>query len=72
MVENVTGMPVGDYFAQHFFGPLGLSVASYPSGGFMQDPFTHGYTSAPEVVDATFWNPSWGDAAGRIVSNHAD
>ncbi len=47
VVENVTGMPLGDYFAQHFFGPLGLSAASYPSDGFMQDPFTHGYTSAP-------------------------
>ncbi|HEY6575240.1 MAG TPA: serine hydrolase domain-containing protein [Mycobacterium sp.] len=74
VVENVTGMPLGDYFAQNIFGPLGLSATSYPANGFMPEPFTHGYTRAPDgdVVDATSWNPSWGDAAGRIVSNHAD
>lgn len=74
VVETVTGMPLGDYFAQHFFGPLGLSATSYPANGFMPEPFMHGYTSAPDggVVDATFWNPSWADAAGKIVSNLGD
>jgi D-alanyl-D-alanine carboxypeptidase len=74
VVEKVTGMPLGDYFAQNIFGPLGLSATSYPANGFMPEPFVHGYTPAPggDVVDATFWNPSWGDAAGRIVSNYAD
>jgi D-alanyl-D-alanine carboxypeptidase len=74
VVEKVTGMPLGDYFAQHFFGPLGLSATSYPANGFMPEPLMHGYTSAPDggVVDATFWNPSWGDAAGKIVSNLSD
>jgi D-alanyl-D-alanine carboxypeptidase len=74
VVEKVTGMPLGDYFAQNIFGPLGLSGTSYPANGFMPEPFTHGYTRAPDgaVVDATLWNPSWGDAAGRIVSNYAD
>jgi D-alanyl-D-alanine carboxypeptidase len=74
VVEKVTGLPLGDYLQQNIFGPLGLTATSYPANGLMPIPYAHGYTKAPDgkVFDAALWNPSWGDAAGRIVSNAAD
>jgi D-alanyl-D-alanine carboxypeptidase len=74
VVENVTGQPLGDYFQQHIYAPVGLGQTTYASNGVMPEPFTHGYVELPDgsVVDSTFWNPSWGDAAGRIVSDYAD
>ncbi|GFG51463.1 serine hydrolase [Mycolicibacterium agri] len=74
VVEKVSGLALGDYFAQNIFGPLGLSATSYPPNGNMPAPFAHGYNKAPDgqIVDTTFWNPSWADAAGKIVSNAAD
>ena len=73
VVEKVTGQPLGEYLQRNFFDPLGLAQTSYPDTGAMPEPFTHGYTAPYDaVVDATFWNPSWGDAAGRMVSDYAD
>jgi D-alanyl-D-alanine carboxypeptidase len=74
VVERVTGMPFGAYLDQNVFGPAGLTQTSYPPNGVMPEPFAHGYTPAPDgrTLDATFWNPSWGDAAGRVVSTYAD
>lgn len=74
VVEKVTGMPLGEYFEQNIFGPLGLKRTSYPPNGLMPVPFAHGYNKAPDgqIFDAALWNPSWGDAAGRVVSDLAD
>jgi D-alanyl-D-alanine carboxypeptidase len=74
VIERVTGQSVGDYLAQNVFGPAGLTQTSYPANGALPEPYPHGYTRAPDdrVVDATLWNPSWADAAGKIVSNYAD
>lgn len=74
VVERVTGQPLGDYLEQRIFAPVGLVQTSYPASGAMPEPFAHGYTKMPDdtVVDTTFWNPAWTDAAGRIVSDYAD
>lgn len=74
VVERASGMPFGAYLQQNIFDPVGLTQTSYPPNGAMPEPFAHGYTPAPDgrTLDATFWNPSWGDAAGRIVSTYAD
>lgn len=74
VVERVSGIPFAEYLQQNVFDPLGLAQTSYPANGAMPEPFAHGYTPAPDgrIVDATFWNPSWGDAAGKIVSTYAD
>jgi D-alanyl-D-alanine carboxypeptidase len=74
VVEKVTGLPLGEYLAQNVFGPLGLAQTSYPSNGNLPGPYAHGYNKAPDgrIVDATLWNPSWADAAGKIVSTLAD
>lgn len=74
VVERVTGLALGDYLQQHVFAPFGLTQTSWPLNGAMPEPFAHGYTKTPdgEIVDATFWNPSWGNAAGQIVSTYPD
>jgi D-alanyl-D-alanine carboxypeptidase len=74
VVETVTGLPLGDYLEQNVFGPLGLTQTSYPANGLLPGPYAHGYSQAPDgqIVDATLWNPSWGNAAGQIVSTLGD
>jgi D-alanyl-D-alanine carboxypeptidase len=74
VIEKVTGQPLDDFLAQNVFGPIGLTHTSYPADGMLQQPFPHGDTRAPDdsLLDATLWNPSWADAAGKIVSNYAD
>ncbi|MGW0162460.1 serine hydrolase domain-containing protein [Mycobacterium sp. NPDC003323] len=74
VVETVTGLPFGEYLQRFIFAPTGLWRTSYPVDGALPAPFAHGYISPPGggVQDATFWNPSWADAAGKIVSTTAD
>ncbi|MGB3485939.1 MAG: serine hydrolase domain-containing protein [Mycobacterium sp.] len=74
VVTRVTGQSLPDYLRQHVFAPLGLGQTSWPTNGVMPEPFMHGYAELPDgpVTDTTFWNPSWGDAAGAIVSDVAD
>jgi D-alanyl-D-alanine carboxypeptidase len=74
VVEKVTGLPLGEYFQCNIFGPLDMDRTSYPPNGLLPVPHPHGYTKAPngDILDATLWNPSWGDAAGKIVSDLAD
>lgn len=75
VVTRVTGQSLPDYLRQHVIAPLGLGQTTWPSNGAMPAPFTHGYLEMPDdggVVDATFWNPAWGDAAGAIISDLAD
>lgn len=74
VVEKVTGQPFGEYLQQNIFAPTGLDRTSYPGSGALPDPHAHGYLELPEgpIADATLWNPSWGDAAGKIVSTTAD
>jgi D-alanyl-D-alanine carboxypeptidase len=74
VVEKVTGLSLGDYLQRNIFGPLDMDRTSYPPNGLLPVPHPHGYTKAPngDILDATLWNPSWGDAAGKIVSDLAD
>ncbi|MFY9920121.1 MAG: serine hydrolase domain-containing protein, partial [Mycobacterium sp.] len=74
VVTKVTGLQLGDYFQQNIFDPLGLADTSYPPNGLMPAPYAHGYNQSPdgETFDAALWNPSWADAAGKIVSNLED
>lgn len=75
VVEKVTGQPLSGYLKQHVIDPLRLAQTSYPSSGNMPVPFAHGETNQTadgKVADATFWNPSWGNAAGAMISTHAD
>lgn len=74
VVEKVSGLPFGEQLRQNIFAPTGLTHTSYPGNGVLPEPHLHGYLALPAgpVVDATFWKPSWADAAGRIVSTTDD
>lgn len=75
VVERVSGQPLGEYLQQQIFDPVALRNTSYPDNAVLPEPYGHGYAAAgPDgsVVDTTSWNPSWADAAGRIVSNYGD
>lgn len=74
VIEKVSGLSLAEYFERNIFGPLDLLRTSYPMNGSMPIPYAHGYSKAPDgqIVDASLWNPSWGNAAGAIVSDLAD
>ena len=74
VVEQVSGLSLADYLTQNVFGPLGLTQTSFPADGVLPAPYAHGYNQGPDgtVYDATLWNPSWGYAAGAVVSTLSD
>ncbi|MEU8758943.1 serine hydrolase domain-containing protein [Streptomyces sp. NPDC048659] len=75
VVEKVSGMPLHDYIDQKVVRPAGLKHTSFPTGAEFPHPHAHGYTNQTatgQVEDATDWNPSWGWAAGAMVSDLQD
>ncbi|MFD5066005.1 serine hydrolase domain-containing protein [Streptomyces sp. NPDC058394] len=75
LVEKVAGQPLHTYLEQNVFEPAGLDATSLPTGAEIASPFVHGYTNfTPDgaTVDASTWNPSWGWAAGAMISDLSD
>ena len=75
VVEKLSGQPLGEYFKDHLFRPFGLRHTTLPAGSEFPAPHPHGYTInflTESVVDATDWNPSWGWAAGAMISTLSD
>lgn len=75
--EKVTGKPIRELFQEKLFIPNGLDHTFWPQTHFLPEPFSHGYTNRSwtgpgELKDATFFNPSWADAAGILVTNIYD
>jgi D-alanyl-D-alanine carboxypeptidase len=75
VVQKVGGQSLADYVHDHILVPLGMSHTSFPDTNEFPDPHAQGYTvqtaDGKEVV-ATDWNPSWGWAAGAMISNLDD
>jgi D-alanyl-D-alanine carboxypeptidase len=75
VVEKLSSQPLQDYLRDHIFRPLGLSHTVFPAGSEFPLPHAHGYTIdvlTDSVLDATDWNPSWGWAAGAMISTLSD
>jgi D-alanyl-D-alanine carboxypeptidase len=74
VVEKATGQSLGTYLNQHIFGPEHLTHTISPTGAAFPSPHAQGYTPTPEgtTVNATDWNPSWGGAAGAMISTLDD
>lgn len=75
VVEQVSGQPLPVYIEQHILRPLGLANTSFPTGAAFPNPHAHGYTEQTadgKRADATDWNPSWGWAAGAMISTVRD
>lgn len=75
VIEQVSGLKVEDFFAQRIYPRLGLRNTVWPTDNTLPQPFAHGYTEQTpnqQEADATFHNPSWGGAAGQLISNLDD
>lgn len=75
LVEKMSGQPLHTYLQQHVFAPAGMNETSLPTGAEITSPYVHGYTNfTPDgaTVDASTWNPSWGWAAGAMISSIDD
>ena len=73
LIKKVTGQAVGDVMSERIFQPLGMANTFWPNTRFLPYPYTHGYTSITGfLLDVANWSPSWGEAAGILISNMSD
>lgn len=75
LVEKVSGEQLGEYFERHILGPLHMDRTIFPSNAAFPRPHANGYTvqdAAGTVADTTNWDPSWGWAAGAMISKLQD
>lgn len=75
VVEKIGGLPLQDYIHKNVVEKAGLAHTVFPTDATFPSPHAHGYTKQTEtgsVQDATDWNPSWGWAAGAIISDLPD
>jgi len=75
-IEKITGNTYADEVMERIIKPLNLKNTSVPSDPSMPDPYAHGYKYSEtnnELVDlSTATDPSWGWAAGSMISKVAD
>lgn len=75
VVEKLSGLKLGDYFAKNIYPQAGLTHTSYPVDASFPGPHARGYTTqtlSGKEEDSTEWNPSWGGAAGILISTLED
>ncbi len=75
LVEKLGRMPLAEFIHQRVVEPAGLQRTLLPQGAEYAEPHAHGYTNQTltgAVADSTDWNPSWGWAAGAMVSDLHD
>lgn len=74
VVEAVSGQSLKSFIEENILKPAGMAQTVFPVGAEIPSPHSHGYLALPsgKVVDATDWNPSWGWAAGNMISTLED
>ncbi|MFJ5228358.1 serine hydrolase domain-containing protein [Kitasatospora sp. NPDC088391] len=75
LVEKLGRMPLRDFVQERVVAPARLGRTLFPAGNELPEPYAHGYTNqtlSGDVEDATHWNPSWGWAAGAMISDLHD
>lgn len=74
VVEKVSGQELGSFIEENILKPEGLTRTVFPAGAEIPSPHSQGYFKLPngDFVDATDWNPSWGWAAGNMISTVDD
>ncbi|MEU9213216.1 serine hydrolase domain-containing protein [Streptomyces sp. NPDC048415] len=75
VVEKVGGAPIGEFIQKNVLVPAGLNHTSFPVDATFPSPHAQGYTdqtASGKVEVSTNWNPSWGWAAGAIISDLQD
>ncbi|MFF9850684.1 serine hydrolase domain-containing protein [Streptomyces litmocidini] len=75
VVEKVSGTPLHEFIQKNVLDPAGLRHTVFPTDAAFPAPHAHGYTeqtASGKLEDSTDWNPSWGWAAGAMISNLQD
>ncbi|MFI6294564.1 serine hydrolase domain-containing protein [Nonomuraea sp. NPDC050790] len=75
VVEKLGGRPLHEFVGENILKPAGLNRTIFPTGAAFPSPHPHGYTNQTAtgaVEDTTDWNPSWGWAAGAMISDLED
>jgi CubicO group peptidase (beta-lactamase class C family) len=74
VVEKVSGRSLASFIEQNILKPQGTTRTVFAAGAEFPWPHAHRYFKMPDgkVVDATDWNPSWGLAAGNMISTLDD
>ncbi|WP_234332059.1 serine hydrolase [Streptomyces sp. NRRL S-87] len=75
VVEKLTGRPLQDVIKDDVTDPAGMNRTSFPTDAAFPSPHPQGYTNqtlSGQVEDTTDWNPSWGWAAGAMISTLDD
>jgi D-alanyl-D-alanine carboxypeptidase len=75
VVEKVSGQSLHSYIQDHIVTPLAMSHTSFPTTNAFPEPHPQGYTvqtADGKEAAATDWNPSWGWAAGAMISTLDD
>jgi D-alanyl-D-alanine carboxypeptidase len=75
VVQKVSGQPLHSFIHDQILVPLGMSHTNFPTTNAFPEPHAQGYTvqtADGKEAAATDWNPSWGWAAGAMISTLDD
>ncbi|MET9958874.1 serine hydrolase domain-containing protein [Streptomyces sp. NPDC006326] len=75
VVEKVSGQKLADFIHEEVVKPAGLTHTLFPAGAEFPEPHPQGYTNqtaSGKIETSTDWNPSWGWAAGAMISDLGD
>jgi len=75
IIEKLTGKTAKKNLEERIFEPLEMQNTSWPITRFLPSPYAHGYSrsfTTGTLDDFSFYQPSWMDAAGILVSNIYD
>lgn len=78
LIEQVTKRPVQEQITERVIKKAGLRHTYWPQPGdqSIREPHAHGYAlsdaQSGKVIDATEMDPSWGGAAGQMISTPSD
>jgi D-alanyl-D-alanine carboxypeptidase len=70
VIEKVSGLALDTYITRYVLQPDNLSHTVFPSGAQFPSPHAQGYAGLGTIT--TNWNPSWGWAAGQMISTVND
>ncbi|MEU3706143.1 serine hydrolase domain-containing protein [Streptomyces anulatus] len=77
IVQKITGRPLADEIDRRIIQRIGLRHTYFPAPGdaTIREPHPHGYYQEPAQTplrDITEMDPSWGWAAGQMISTNSD
>lgn len=76
VIERITGRSVAQALQTRIFDRLGMTSSSYSDTPLLPSPYAEGYADVddarPDFAVGTLVSPTWGGAAGAVVSTASD